>query len=150
MAYYENFIDIEKPRELVFNYLAVPSNWPEFMPTTTEVRPVINRSLNVGDQVTEVLNVLGSKLDIQWTCKTNDFPSSYEIEGICQKRGGSRALISFEFSGDNGVTNIKRVIQFRFDNPIMRLFDPIWKFYFIYEARGCFKRAKEILESKGN
>jgi len=147
MIHYENSIDIQKPRELVFNFLTLPSNWAEYWPTTIAVTPVISRNFNVGVRVTETLNILGSKTDIQWTCKKNDSLSFYEIEGISQKHGGSTTLLSYEFSGQNGITRIKRVISHRFDKLRMRILDPIWKIYFMYEANVAFKRAKQILES---
>ena len=146
MIQYENLIEINQPRDLVFDFLALPSNWAKYLPTTIEVTPAINQNFNVGDQVTETLNVLGSKTYIEWTCKVNDGHSFYEIEGISDKHGGSKTTLSYEFFSDNGVTRVKRVIRHRFNSLRMRVFNSIWKLYFIYEAKGAFRRAKQLLE----
>ncbi len=146
MIEYLNSIKIDRPRKLVFDYLTIPCYWKEYLPTTSNVKPAVKHAFNVGEQVTEHLNVLGVKVQILWTSKINDNLTIFEIDGISKNFGGSTSQLVYKLSEENGATIVKREIRLKFNNIIYRMTGPIWKFYFIFEAQGALRKARALLE----
>lgn len=68
MASFEHTVEIERPVEDVFAFLAEPANFPRWQPSLREVRPRRNGPLRPGLEVTEVRRFLGRELETTWTC----------------------------------------------------------------------------------
>jgi len=147
MIQYVNRIRIDRPRRAVFDFLTAPFYWPSYLPMTASVTPAEMRHFEVGEQVDELLNVMGRKIPIQWTCKTNDGATHYEIEGHSNYGGGSDTYLSYLFSGENDFTEVEREIRHQFYHPVRSALESVLKLYYIYEARVGLSRAKTHLEA---
>lgn len=147
MIKYRNYIKINKPRKLVFDYLTIPAYWTEYLPCTIDVKPLIKGDFLVGKQVTEQLSILGSKSQVQWTCSTNDSLTTFAMDGLSKNFGGSSSSLSYKITEENGVSEVERNVSFKQDNLLMRMIEPALIPYFIYEAKKGLKKAKSVIES---
>lgn len=147
MISYKNSIEINKPRKDVFDYLTNPAYWSEYLPCTSDVIPSINIEFSVDKRVTEFLNVLGLKAQIQWICSTNDNFSNFIMDGNCNNFGGSTSQLVYKLSENGGATQVERKIILKQNNIVMKFIEPVMKFFYIFEAKKSLKKAKSILES---
>jgi len=146
MISYTNRLQIDKPKKEVFDFLTIPANWSSYIPSTIDVKPIIETEFSVNKQVTEYLSLPG-KVQIHWTCTINDTFSNYVIEGKSDNFGGSTSKLSLILSENEGKTEVERKIILKQNNLIMRIMEPISKLFFIFEAKVSLKKAKSILES---
>jgi uncharacterized protein YndB with AHSA1/START domain len=93
MASFEHTVEIERPVEEVFAFLAEPAHFPRWQPSLLEVRPHRSGPLRRGLEVTEVRRFLGRELETTWTC-TEHRPSTRSViesnEGPVPFRGTFR------------------------------------------------------------
>ncbi len=146
MIRYENRITVSRPIERAYDYMTPPGNWAEHLPCTIHVEPAHREVPAVGEKVRETLNVFGIRMEIDWVIVRDDRPTHFAIEGTAEAFGGSRSRLTYDFSEKDEKTLVERRITCEQKSLVMRLLEPISKFYFIYEGKEALKRAREILE----
>lgn len=68
MASFEHTVEIERPVEEVFAFLADPASLPRWQSSLIEVRPHARGPLRRGLEVTELRRFLGREMRTTWVC----------------------------------------------------------------------------------
>jgi len=140
-------IIINRPVEVVFNYLTTPANWLEHLPTSFEIKPEINRPLVKGEKLSEFVKIKGLSGWVNWDCIENDGRTLFTVQGSSENFGGSRTSISYTFSQDSGRTVFNRIVKVSQNKLIMRMMEPMIKIYVKKEANFIMTKVKDILEN---
>lgn len=74
-------VTIERPIDMVFEYVTTPANWPKWHPASLAVRGATDHPLEVGEQVTEDFQTAGRRGTVVWTVVARQAPRSWVIAG---------------------------------------------------------------------
>src|ERR1700722_10072291 len=75
----ESELVIDRPPQLVFEYVTTPALWHTWHPATVKVRGVPNRPLTVGETMIETIAVAGRRDEAKWTVQACSPPQLWEI-----------------------------------------------------------------------
>ena len=119
-------VTINKPIEMVFNYVSTPAWWPIYHPTSKKVEPFVTHSLAVGESAVEtcVLDPLGLlKFVIHWTGTENDGRTTLKMEGKAKEFGGAEGVITYKLSETEGGTLFERTFDYEIGGIFGKLFE---------------------------
>jgi len=119
-------VTINKPIEMVFDYVTTPAWWPIYHPTSKKVEPFAKHSLKVGEHSTEtcVLDPFGAiKFVIDWTGTENDGRTLFRMEGNSDDFGGADGTITYELSETPEGTLFKRTFEYELGGIFGKLFE---------------------------
>ena len=68
MGYVENTVLIERPRPAVFDAATTARYWPQWHPATRGVEGAIDHPVQLGEVITEHVNIAGREGLAHWTC----------------------------------------------------------------------------------
>ena len=117
-------IQIQKPANLVFDYVTTARNWTTWHPSSLSVSGAIDRPGQVGDQVTEQFLVAGNRGTVVWTVRERDTPRRWVIEGIIAGRGTGGTVV-YALSAKNGGTFFEREFTYPTPNLFFALLDAL-------------------------
>jgi hypothetical protein len=92
---------IARRREIVFDYVTTPANWPIWHPSSLSVHGATDHPLIPNEQVTENYKVAGHTGVAVWTVTERSFPERWTIAAIVDGRnaGQVRYVLSSEGEG---------------------------------------------------
>ncbi|HEX6385066.1 MAG TPA: SRPBCC family protein [Anaerolineae bacterium] len=137
---------IGKPVGQVFEYVSTPGNWPQWHPSSLGVSGVTDRSLQMGEQVTEEFRVAGRHGHAVWTVTEREAPRRWVIEGQIAGRD-SGGTVSYTLTPRDGGTFFER----EFVYPTRGLLFTLLNWLFIRhrvqgESDEAARRLKAVLE----
>jgi uncharacterized protein YndB with AHSA1/START domain len=93
-------IDIDAPRELVYDVLADPSCLHEWVTIQEELEEAPDGDLRAGSKLTQRMKVAGQRFHLSWTVVEAERPSRIVWEGRGPMRSKARAV--YELSSNDG------------------------------------------------
>jgi carbon monoxide dehydrogenase subunit G len=144
MATYEHTVEIGRPPEDVFDFLAEPANYPSWQPSLVEIRPHRRGKLRLGAEATEVRRFLGREMETTWTCVEHEPARRSAIEtddGPVPFRG------TFVLEPGDGGTRFTWIVETR--GAAARLGGPLVARATRRELEINARRLKQILEGTG-
>ncbi len=140
-----NTIRIGRPIEQVFSYVTTPAHWPEWHPSSINVRDAIDHSLQVGEQVTEEFRAAGRRGSAIWTVRERQAPRRWVIHG--ETRLGADGSITYTLAPDGEGTRFERELAYELPNPLWRILDRVWiRRRLKRESSAALSRLKAVLE----
>ena len=140
-------IYIDKSPEDVFDYVTVPQNWPQWHPSSIRVAGTADRSLDIGEQVTEDYQVAGRQGRVVWTARERERPSRWVIEG--QTEDGGRGTITYTVMPVGAGTKFTREFVYDMPNPFLTLLNwLILRHRIKAESARAVNQLKQVLESR--
>ncbi|MBL8150064.1 MAG: SRPBCC family protein [Blastocatellia bacterium] len=138
---------INRPVEVVFNYVTTASNWPEWHLSSMGVNAVKGKSLEIGDRVTEDFCVAGKRGRVIWTAIDRRAPSYWVIRG--EVEGGGGGTITYNLTPEGKGTKFEREFVYKMPNAFLDIID----FLFIEsrikkESSKAVSKLKQVLESR--
>jgi uncharacterized protein YndB with AHSA1/START domain len=106
----ESEIMIDRPPQLVFEYVTTPAHWHTWHPATVQVRGVPNRPLTVGETMIETIVVAGRRDEAQWTVQACSPPQLWEI---ATDTDNGAARIVYRITATNMGCRFHRTLEFR-------------------------------------
>ena len=126
----------------MFDYLAVPHNHTEILPSLTEISDVSDA--DVGKQGRYVYSMLGTTLEGRFSDVTFDRPTarSYELTGDLE------GVVEWELEERHGGTHVRYAAQLDLPGPdiLETITDPVAKRFLKREADATLENLEKILE----
>ena len=146
MTYIYTIIHIRKPIEQVFDYVTTPDNWPQWHPSSEWVNGEMNRSLQVGEQVTEAFAIAGRRERVVWTVREYQAPRRWMIGGLVKGNQSGRT-ITYTLSSRIDGTTLEREFIYSMPGPLLALLDwLILRRRVETESHEALRRLKMVLE----
>jgi uncharacterized protein YndB with AHSA1/START domain len=111
---------IQRPVEVVYDYVTTPGHWPEWHPSSLGVSGATDHSLAVGEQVTERYRVAGREGTVVWTVRAREAPRRWLIAGSIV--GG---IVAYTLTSHDGATFFEREFVYSVPSPLLRLIDAL-------------------------
>lgn len=145
MTHIYKTIDVDVPVERVFDYVTAPSNWPAWHPSSLRVSGATDRSLELGEQVTEEFRVAGRRGRVVWTVHEREAPRSWSIQG--QVQGGGSGTVTYILAPYAGGTIFEREFVYTMPNPLLALLNWLALRHRVdRESAEALRRLKQVLE----
>ncbi|MEM9448397.1 MAG: SRPBCC family protein [Cyanobacteria bacterium P01_E01_bin.6] len=145
MTHIQTAIFIDKSPDIVFDFVTVPHNWPQWHPSSIQVVGSSDHSLDIGEQVTEDYQVAGRKGRVVWTARERERPSRWVIEG--QTEDGGRGTITYTLSADGAGTRFTREFVYDMPNPFLAMLNwLILRHRIRAESARALTQLKQVLE----
>lgn len=139
-------VHIARPVDAVFEYVTTPGNWPQWHPSSLGVGGAVDRSLEVGDQVTEAFRVARRRGRVVWTCLERDAPRRWIIRGCVA--GGGDGAITYILTPRNGGTHFERTFVYAMPHRMLEVLNRLFiRRRIIEESRRALHRLKRVLEA---
>jgi len=138
---------IARPIEAVFDYVTTPRHWLVWHPSSLDVSGTTERSLLVGDEVSETFRVAGRKGRVVWRTVLRDAPIRFAIAG--RVAGGGDGTITYTFTPAGDTTAFRREFVYAMPNAFAALLD--WLFLrrrIEAESAEAVRRLKRALETQ--
>jgi uncharacterized protein YndB with AHSA1/START domain len=143
-----NSIDIQKPIDQVFNFVTTPENWPRWHPSSLKVTGATDRSLDVGEQVTEDYVVAGRRGRVVWMVRERLVPRRWLIQAETEDGGGG--TVAYTLTPKDGGTFFEREFDYRTPGWLFRLLDGVAVRRRIErESEQALHNLKRVLETGG-
>lgn len=108
----------------VFDYVTRPETWTEWYPLTRSVSGTVERTPAPGETWHEVIQIGRLRRQAEWKTVSCDHPHSFSYVGHGQKGGDAQIEYVFEQQGEG--TLFRRQLEYRYDNPLLRLLDVLF------------------------
>lgn len=112
MGYVENTVLVGRPRPAVFDAATTARYWPQWHPATRGVEGAINHPVQLGEAITEYVNIAGREGVAHWTCVEYQRPDRLVLDATGE--GGTTARITYTFAGQDGGTAFTRAMTYDF------------------------------------
>ncbi len=112
MGYVENTVLIERPRPAVFDAATTARYWPQWHPATRGVEGAIDHPVQLGEVITEHVNIAGREGLAHWTCVEYMRPERLVLDAT--GAGGTTACITYTFAERSGGTEFTRAMRYNF------------------------------------
>lgn len=102
---------IQRPPEIVFDYVTTPAHWPVWHPSSLAVSGAVDHPLDLGEQVTEQFRVAGRRGSVVWTVTAREPPRKWTIEG--KIAGNPAGAVTYSLTSTASGTHFERVFTYR-------------------------------------
>jgi len=139
-------VHIARPVDAVFDYVTTPGNWPHWHPSSLGVGGAVDRSLEVGDQVTEAFRVARRQGRVVWTCLEREAPRRWIIRGCVD--GGGDGAITYVLTPRNGGTRFERTFVYAMPHRLLEILNHLFfRRRIMDESRRALHCLKQVLEA---
>lgn len=140
----ETEIDIDRPPQVVFDYVTTPALWHTWHPATVEVREAPNRPLTTGETALELIAVGGRRDQARWRVLACVAPRHWEI-GTDTDNGA--AHITYEITSRGGGSRFHRTLEFRSKRwPWRALDSTLTRWLLVRQSARALRQLKAVLE----
>jgi hypothetical protein len=140
-------IIIDRPLDVVFDYITTPRNWLVWHPSSLAVSGAIDHSAAPGEKIEEEFVVAGFHGKASWIVVTREAPRLWVIDGVVELGGGG--TIRYFLSPANGGTQFKREFIYHAPNLLFIVLDELWiRTRIDGESATALKQLKAVLESR--
>jgi uncharacterized membrane protein len=140
----ETSIDIQRPVETVFAYVADPRNGPQWQGSIKEAHVTPEGPPRVGTKVTQVVSFLGVKLEPTAEIIALEPNRSFSIKG----RSGPASLeATFRFEAIGTGTRLNATIQVE-PGGLFKVAGPLFASQFKKQNEADLQRLKDLLEAQ--
>ena len=112
MGYVENTVLIGRVRTSVFDAATTARYWPQWHPATRAVEGAIDHPVQLGEAITEHVNIAGREGVAHWTCVEYVRPERLVLDAT--GAGGTTARITYTFAERPGGTEFTRAMRYNF------------------------------------
>ena len=138
---------IDRALDAVFEYVTTPRHWLVWHPSSLGLSGTIERSLQVGDEVTETFRVAGRKGSVVWRAVLREAPRRFAIAG--RVAGGGNGTITYNFAPVGNRTAFRREFVYAMPNAFAALLDRLFVRRRIEaESAEAVRRLKRALEAQ--
>lgn len=136
---------IRRPPQDVFDYVTTPRHWLAWHPSSLGISGVTERSLQLGDEVTERFRVAGRKGSVTWKAVLREAPGKFAIAG--KVAAGGNGTITYTLAPIDGGTAFRREFAYTMPNRFAALLDRLFVRRRIEaESAEAVRRLKHALE----
>lgn len=141
-------VTIERPIDMVFEYVTTPANWPKWHPASLAVRGATDHPLEVGEQVTEDFQLAGRRGTVVWTVVDRDASRNWAIEGKVEGTD-SGGRITYTLSPTTEGTTFRRAFVYNASSLMFYLANKL-KLHKLNatDSEEALHRLKRVLESR--
>ena len=112
MGYVENTVLVGRPRPAVFDTATTARYWPQWHPATRGVEGAVDHPVQLGEAITEYVNIAGRDGVAHWTCIEYTRPDRLVLDATGE--GGTTARITYTFADQDGGTRFTRAMRYNF------------------------------------
>ena len=146
MSTIRTVVQIERPKEVVYDYVTTPENWLQWHPSSVSLDGARDHSLQVGEQVTEKFMVAGRPGSVTWTVTERQRPDRWAIRG--QVPGAGDGTITYRLSRNAVGTRFEREFRYQMSNWVLAALDwLVVRRRITSESALALQQLKRILES---
>jgi uncharacterized membrane protein len=140
----ETSIDIQRPVDVVFAYVADPRNGPQWQGAIKETRVTPEGPPAVGTKVTQVVSFLGVKLEPTGEITALEPNRSFSVKG---RSGPAELEATYRFEAAGAGTRLSATIQVE-PGGLFKVAGPLFASQFKKQTEADFQRLKEVLEAQ--
>jgi uncharacterized membrane protein len=139
-------IVINRPVDVVFDYVTTPANWPQWHPSSVGVDTPAGKSLGVGEKVREAIKVGWRRDSVLWTVLERERPRHWMIEG--RGETGGAATLRYELAADGERTRFRRDLTYRMPNAFLGIVDRLFVRHLMrVTSHKALVRLKQMVEA---
>jgi uncharacterized protein YndB with AHSA1/START domain len=112
MGYVENTVLVGRGRPAVFDTATTARHWPQWHPATRGVEGAVDHPMQLGEAITEYVNIAGRAGVAHWTCVEYARPERLVLAAAGE--GGTTARITYTFAERDGSTEFTRAMRYSF------------------------------------
>jgi uncharacterized membrane protein len=140
----ETSIDIQRPVEAVFAYVADPRNGPQWQGAIKEAHVTPEGQPMVGTKVTQVVSFLGVKLEPTGEITALEPNRSFSFKG---RSGPAMLEATYRFEAVGTGTRLSATVQVE-PGGLFQLAGPLFASQFKKQNEADFQRLKDLLEAQ--
>lgn len=140
-------ITINKPANVIFEYVTVPNLWHEWHPQSLSVEPERLSSFQEGQVFDEVIQTSFGKDDMSWVVEVND-PDKQWIARAYNHTKGVNIRLRYDLTAQGDKTVFQRTLDYEMPNFILRVANFIYfKQYMINQSWHSLESLKAYVET---
>jgi uncharacterized protein YndB with AHSA1/START domain len=141
----ESEIVIDRPPQLVFDYVTTPALWHNWHPATVRVRGVPNRPLTVGETMIETIGVAGRRDEAQWIVQACSPPQLWQI---ATDTDNGAAHIVYRITATDIGCRFHRTLEFRSKRwPWRALDSTLTRWILERQSSRALRNLKKVIEN---
>ena len=133
-------IVIDKPADVIFNYVTVPTLWHEWHPQSLSVEPELLTSFQKGQTFDEVIQTSFGKDDMSWLVELNESGKTWVASAYNHTKDVNIRL-QYDLVETDGATHFTRTLDYEMPNFILHVAN------FVYFKKYMTEKSQHSIES---
>lgn len=139
-------IKIDKPSEVIFDYVTIPNLWHEWHPQSLSVTPELDVSFKKGQRFNEEIKTALGTDDLVWEVLEHESDKRWVAKAYNPNKGVNIQLM-YELEEESGSTHFTRTLNYQMPNFLYHVINMLYfNTYMIDQSQHALESLKQYVE----